>query len=125
MEKSKILKGAILTIIAAIMPMLATTPVIWSVIVIMAIGQGLVYFGKNKWYQSITVQGNLDLRDLMSMLLLAIGTAVVSGIATIAGTGHVDWTYMWHLTYTTAIPVISGYFVSTLMEGSTKPAPVQ
>jgi hypothetical protein len=125
MEKSKILKGAILTIIAAIMPMLATTPVMWSVILIMSIGQAAVYFGKNKWYRSITTQGSLDLRDLLSMILLAIGTAIVSGIATIAGTGHIDWVYMWHLTYTTAIPVISGYFVSTLMEGSTKPPPIQ
>jgi hypothetical protein len=122
---TKLIKGLIMTIFSAIMPMLTTTPIAWGVVGIMTVGTMLQYFGKNKLgWQSTSPAGQLNAMDYLSALCLAIGTAIISAIASVAGTGHFDWPYTWHLIYTTGTPILLAYIGGTGIEGSNKPLPV-
>jgi hypothetical protein len=111
---TKFVKGLIMTLIGVIVAALNTTPVVWSVVIVTLIGTALVYTGKNAWFQSNSQQGKLELRDIFSALLIAAGTSVVSAVASIAGTGAIDWM----LLLKTVSGVILSYLGTTVFTGN-------
>jgi|WetSurMetagenome_2_1015567.scaffolds.fasta_scaffold23863_6 hypothetical protein len=114
LKNTKFLKGLLMTLVGVIVAAFNTSPIVWSVVAITLLGTGLVYFGKNAWFKSQSVEGTLQWQDILSALLIAVGTSITSAVASIAGSGVVDWTLLWH----TVIGVVSTYLGSTLFTGT-------
>jgi hypothetical protein len=112
---TKVLKGLLMTLVGVAVVSLNETPVIWSVMIVTMLGTALVYVGKNAIVElhSISPEGELDWQNVISSLLIAVGTAVVSGAASLAGTGVIDWI----LLLKTVGGVSASYLGSTLFTG--------
>ena len=107
-----------MALIGSTLATLTTNPIIWSIVIVTVIGTALVYIGKNAIpsLQSTAPEGELNWVNILSALLIGIGTAITSGIASIAGAGHIEWTLLWH----TVLGVVTSYLVPTLFSGPTK-----
>ena len=115
---TKFLKGLLMALIGALVAAFNTDPIVWSVVIVTLIGTAIVYTGKNAFYQSDSDEGTLNLRDMLSALLILIGTAIISAVASIAGSGTIDWLLMLK----TAAGVIFTYLGSTVFSGQPKAA---
>jgi len=118
MKNTKILKGLLMALVGSTLATLTTNPIVWSIVIVTVIGTALVYIGKNAIpaLQSTAPEGELNWVNILSALLIGAGTAITSGIASIAGSGHIEWTLLWH----TVVGVVSTYLVPTLFSGPTK-----
>jgi hypothetical protein len=91
---STTLKGFITAVIAfivtAVSSQLTTGINVWY-IVIATVAYTLWYLGKNALLPSISLFGTIDLRDLLSGLLLAVGATISSSLASIITAGTVNW----------------------------------
>ena len=112
---SKLLKGLFLTLVGVLVPILTTTPIAWAVAGVTLAGTALTYLGKNaiKPLQSTSLQGTFDLVNTLSAVMVGVGTAITSGVATLVVNGAVDWTMLLH----TVVGVVGTYVMSTMFEG--------
>lgn len=114
---SKFWKGLIITLVGVVIAAFNTTPVIWTVVIVTLFGTALVYFGKNAWYSSESPNKEFDWKDVGSAILIAAGTALVTTVAQIAGSGHIDWPLFWQ----TISGAVISYISVTFFEGQKKP----
>jgi hypothetical protein len=114
---AKFLKGLLITIIGTFFSLYNEPKFIWTVAIITLVGTALTYFGKNviTILQSTSVQGEFSWKNAVSALLIGIGSAITEAVATIAGTGVIQWPLLLKV----VIGVVSTYFVSTIYEGGT------
>ena len=117
MTKTAFLKGLIMTLVGVVVVAFQTTPIVWSMLVITLIGTALVYVGKNAlvFLQSPSAPNTLSWQNIVSGVIVAIGSAFVEGVATLAGTGIIDWVTIGKV----ALSVTLTYLGATLFAGPT------
>jgi hypothetical protein len=82
--KTTFLKSLIAAIIAVIAAYVASAETInYVYIAVYVIGYTAWYAGKNYLFPSVSVLGTIDLRDILSGIILAIGSGVMSFAATL------------------------------------------
>ena len=113
----KFLKGMFFSIISALIQIVSTSPIAWGLVVIIGVGTALEYFGKNKWWQSVSPANVFDWKDALSALALAIGQAILTAGGTLLINGKIDLTLVWH----TIVPVVSAYIMTTWIGGQNTP----
>ena len=82
-------------------------------VVIATGGFTVIYLGKNWFLPSLSDKMGVDLRDMISGAIVAVGMAISSFAASILTTGTVDWKAL-------AIAVVGaviGYFTKTVPSG--------
>lgn len=110
--KNSFLKGLIMTIVAFLASYIGDNieaGVNWPYVIISTFGISIVYVGKNAWFQSDSPVGTINWKDILSGLILAIGTAITSYAASIITTGVIDWKAL----LAAVVSVIIGYFGKT------------
>jgi uncharacterized membrane protein YvlD (DUF360 family) len=110
MKLSAFWKGLIMALIGFIATMLSDLESfnVWYV-VIATVAFILIYVAKNAVYPS-TSQIGLNIRDLISGLMIAVGMAISSFAASIITLGSVDWHALW----LAVVGAVVGYFVKTV-----------
>jgi hypothetical protein len=117
--KSTFTKSLIMTLVALIATTVSTsglpsTQTGWLIFGITVLGTVLTYVAKNAAFPSTSLFGNVDLKDVASGLILALGSALSSFAAsTVTGT-PVDW----HSLTTLITTVVVGYFAKNFMAGN-------
>lgn len=109
--KKNFLKGLIMAIVGFIASAISQdieAVNVWY-IVIATIGFTIIYLAKNAIITSISIFGKIDIQDIISGLLLAIGMAISSFAASIITTGSVNWHALWIAVGTAFV----GYFSKT------------
>ena len=112
---TQFLKGLLMTLIGVFVAAWSQQPVVWSVLAITLIGTALTYIGKNAIVplQSDSPPGTLNWKNILSALLIAIGSGVTEAVATIAGTGVINW----NLLLKVVLSVTFTYLGSTVFAG--------
>lgn len=110
---TKFLKGLLITLVTTFIAAYTQVPLIWAVVYISLIGNALTYTGKNAWFKSTSVQGQLNLRDFGSAGLIAIGSAITEAIATLTVSGVVNWPLLGKV----VLSAVVSYLSATLFEG--------
>lgn len=85
---------------------LPVTLIGWEILAITAAGTTIIYLAKNYVFPSISVLGTVDLRDLLSGGLIAVGSALSSFAASAITSTAINWNNVIHLVVITVI----GYF---------------
>lgn len=110
MKLNSFLKGLIMAIVGFVATLLSDMETInFAVIVISTVGFTIYYTGKNYLMPSISVVG-IDIRDILSGILLAVGMAISNFAAQIIIVGHVDWGMLGKA----VLGAIIGYFAKTV-----------
>lgn len=77
-------------------------------------GSTIVYIAKNFVFPSISVLGVFDLRDVISAVILAVGTGLSEYVGILIAGAQFTWSGL----LTAVVTVIAGYFMKTkLMQG--------
>ena len=115
MTKQQFWKGLFMAVIGTALSMYNAQPIIWSVAIITLVGTMLIYVGKNAIpaFQSTTGPNDFSWINALSGVLLAIGSGVMEAIATIAGTGKIDWAVLGKV----VAGVTMTYIVATFFSG--------
>ena len=88
----------------------------WIVLGVTVVGTVLVYLAKNATFPSISLFGTVDLRDVLSGLILAIGTGLSNWVGTLVAGTAISWHSLWILMGS----VIVGYFAKSFASPQTK-----
>lgn len=118
------IKGLLMTLVGVVVVAFNTTPVVWTVLVITLIGTALVYFGKNAivFLKSTGPEGTLNWINILSALIIAIGSGIIQAVATIVTNGVISWTELGKV----VLAVTFTYLSTTLFAGkNTDIAPVK
>ena len=96
MKNNTFLKGLFMTIVALLATTYTTTGIPssatgWEILSITVVGTALIYLAKNAVMPSLSLFGTINLRDLGSGLILAIGTGISNWAAAAITSTHVDW----------------------------------
>ena len=121
---NKVLITGLLTSLAAVLANyfqinhFPTSTVAWEILGITLIGNLLVYLAKNAIAPSTSTFLNVNVGDLISGLVLVLGSALVSfGAAALTATA-IDWILLWH----TALSVGGAYLATKFGFGPPAPA---
>jgi hypothetical protein len=108
-------KGLLMTLAAVLVAAFNTTPIVWSIVIITLIGTAVIYTGKNAilFLKSDSKPGTLTLVNALSALFIAVGTGVIQAVASIAGTGIIDWSLLGKV----VLSVTFTYLGSTFFAG--------
>lgn len=63
--------------------------------VITILGVVITYFAQNAIIKPVSVFGTIDLVDIIKGILIAIGTAISSYVASLVDVGTVNWPALW------------------------------
>jgi membrane protein implicated in regulation of membrane protease activity len=107
-----------MAIISAVVALLSQDPIVWSVVIVTIIGTILVYSGKNLFIKSDSSEGTLNLKDLLSALLILIGTAIIDAVAQLVINDAINWGLMLKIVLST----IFTYLGTTIFTGQPKKA---
>ena len=112
-------KGLLMTLMGIVVVYFSTTPIEWSIMIITLVGTALVYFGKNAFValKSRTKAGSLDLKNIISALLIAIGTGIIDAIGMIVIDGKIVWLLLGKI----VLGVTFTYLGGTLLGGPNSP----
>lgn len=103
------------TLLAAGFPTTATAAALMGITVL---GTTATYIAKSEWFPSISLWGMIDLRDLVSGLILAIGT----GLTNFAASWALDVPIVWSDFKTLIWSVVVGYFSTKFLSQAKKAA---
>lgn len=92
------------------------TTIGWQIVGITFAGTMLVYIAKNVLWPSQSKPGDLDWRDVISGLIMAVGSALSNWGATAAVGEAINWGSLWTL----VISVTVGYLVKTFAQQKPK-----
>jgi hypothetical protein len=108
-------KGLLITLGAVLVTAFSEVPLVWSVLIITLIGTAIVYTGKNAilFLKSDSKPGTLSWINALSALFIAVGTGVIQAVASIAGTGIIDWSLLGKV----VLSVTFTYLGSTFFAG--------
>lgn len=79
----------------------------WIILGVTTVGTTLVYIAKNWVFPSVSIFGNIDLRDVLSGLILAIGAGVSDWAGHVIAGVVIDWHSLW----VTVGSITAAYFV--------------
>lgn len=103
-----------MSIIGALIPILSQNPILWTLAGIIFVITALEYTGKNAitLLKSTSPQGEFNWINALSGFLLAIASALTTGMATFYVLGAINWPLLWHI----VSGVVGTYVVSTFFE---------
>ena len=101
-----------------------TTTSGWVILGITVFGTLLVYLAKNYFMPSTSATNTIDLKDILSGLILAIGTALTSFTASLVTGTAISWTNVLHLVLTASGAYLATKFGFGKTEVTTAVAPV-
>ena len=86
-------KGLAMALVGVVITFITITPVQWAMMVITLLGTALVYLGKNAipTLQSISKAWRLDVKNIISALLILVGTGILEAIGMIVIEGQIIW----------------------------------
>ena len=104
-----------MALVGVVVAAFSTQPIAWAVVAITLIGTALTYIGKNAIpaLQSTTGPGTLSLVNLISGILVAIGSGITESIATLISVGHIQWDILGKV----VLSVTMSYLGATLFAG--------
>jgi len=110
MSVQEFFKGLLMLLMAVLVSAFSQPPIDWGITIVMLIGTALVYIGKNIFLQSESPSGWLDWRDLVSGLIIAIGTGLTNYVAQIVTETVINWTTVWHVALSVALTYLASTF---------------
>lgn len=110
MTTQQFLKGLLMTLVGVVVAAFSQGTIVWASLAITLVGTALVYTGKNafKDLQSDSAPGTLSLKNIISALLIAIGTGVIQSVALIVGTGVIDWVILGKVVLSVTFTYLGG-----------------
>lgn len=113
---TKFMTGLVTTVVAVVATAFTTglpaTGAAWGVLGITALGMVLTYIAKNAVFPSVSIYGNIDLRDVLSGLIMALGTAVSNWVGTIIVGMAIDWKSFLTMVIAAAVTYLATKFAS-------------
>ncbi len=79
-------------------------------VLIATVGFTVIYVGKNAIFKSTSGAGTINLQDLLSGVIVAVGMAISSFAASVITSGAVDWKELG----VAVIGAVVGYFTKTV-----------
>jgi hypothetical protein len=112
MTTQQFLKGLLMALIAVLVTAFSTQPVDYVLLVVSAISAILVYVGKNliSVLHSDSPVGALSIINVISGLIIALGTGILNGVAMYIIDGVIVWAILWKY----VVFVTLSYLTSTL-----------
>jgi len=92
---------------------LQTGNVIWASTIIVTLCVGVGYYIKNYLMPSDSVEGQLNWKNIVSALILAVLAAVSDSVVNLVANGAVNWGLLW----TTVTSVVVTYLGTTFFQG--------
>lgn len=125
MKNNTLLKGIFMTVVAILSTAFTTTGIpqtntAWIVLGITVVGTVLIYLAKNAIFPSVSLFGTINLTDLFSGLILAVGSGLSSWAASAITSTKIDW----HELLLLMGSVVTGYLAKNFVQKS-KQAPEQ
>jgi hypothetical protein len=106
-------KGLIMALVGFVATTISTSVggnVDWVYVLFASLGFLVVYVAKNAIWPSTSPTGELDVWDIVSGILLAVGMAVSSGATSFVLDGVVNWHALW----IAVVGAFLGYFSKTI-----------
>jgi hypothetical protein len=93
MTTQQFLKGLLMALVGVVVVAFSSSPIDIPVMAVTLIGTFFVYVGKNAIavLQSTSPAGSLNWVNILSGLFVAIGSAVIQGLALLVLDGKIDW----------------------------------
>jgi hypothetical protein len=112
MTTMQFIKGIVMAIVAVLVTAFTTPPVDYILMAISAVSAILVYAGKNliAVLHSDSPVGSLSFINILSGLIIALGTGAIDGLAMYFIDGVVVWAVLWKY----VVFVTLSYLTSTL-----------
>jgi hypothetical protein len=100
MSTQQFLKGLLMALISVVVVMFGTTPVDYVLAAITAVCAILTYTGKNliPWLHSDSPVGALSFINIISGILVALGTGLLDGVTQFLLNGVIVWAVLWKVT---------------------------
>jgi hypothetical protein len=110
MTTQQFMKGLLMALVAVIVTAFSTTPINWILMAVTAICAILTYAGKNliPWLHSDSPVGALSLLNIVSGLLIALGTGLLDGVAVYLINGTIVWSVIWKLVLSVTFTYLGG-----------------
>ncbi len=85
-----------MSLMAIIVTYFSQSPVEWGTMTVVLIGTALVYTGKNAFpsLQSDSPSGTLNWKNIVSAVIIAVGTGLVTYVGQIVAGDVIDWIMM-------------------------------
>lgn len=116
--QNPVIKGAIILLLTSVLSLATNMPadnVAWSVFGITTLGTMIGYFAQSSLFPATSETGQLNGKDLLKGLLVALS----NGLSTWAATGIEGTTLNWKTLLITTIGIFAGYILKQL--GTTVP----
>lgn len=93
MTTQQFLKGLMMALVAVVVAAFNVTPIDWILLAVTAACTVLTYSGKNliTWLHSDSPVGSLSIINIVSGVLVAIGTGVLEGVSLFLINGAIEW----------------------------------
>jgi hypothetical protein len=100
MSTQQFVKGLLMALISVVVVMFGTTPVDYVLAAITAVCAILTYTGKNliPWLHSDSPVGALSFINIISGILVALGTGLLDGVTQFLLNGVIIWAVLWKVT---------------------------
>lgn len=112
MTTQKFFKGLIMALIAVVINAFNQTPIDYGVLIIMLIGTALLYTGKNLFIVSDSPSGVINWKDILSGLIIAVGTGVIQYVAMIVTNTAIDWMIFGKVVASVSLTYLAGTFLT-------------
>ena len=93
MTTQQFLKGLGMALVGVIVTFFITSPINWLLMLVTAVCAILTYAGKNliPWLHSDSLPGQFSFINIISALLIALGTGILESIGLYIINGAIDW----------------------------------
>jgi hypothetical protein len=109
---TKFVKG-LMMMAAVVFTAMQNPPVVWSVVIFTSVLVGAGYYVKNYMMQSSSNEGQLNFMDALSVVLLAVITALSDSLSSLVVNGVI----VWSLVGKTVLSVVITYISTTYCLG--------
>lgn len=112
MTTQQFFKGLMMALVAVIVTAFSTVPIDWVMMGVAAVSTILIYSGKNliAVLHSDSPVGSLSWINLISGVLIAIGTALIDSVAIFLIEGSINWLFLGKLVLSVALTYFGGTF---------------
>lgn len=109
MTTQQFFKGLLMVVMGAVVTAFTTTPINYALLVATVVSVALVYTGKNlvSALQSTTPPGTLNVINIISGFLVALGTGIIDSFTMYFVDGVVIWSAVWKISLSIFLTYIS------------------
>jgi len=112
------LKGVIMTAVTFLATLITNgglpkSSTEWIILIVTMAGTVLAYLAKNIIFPSVSLWGSINLKDLLSGVIMAVSTALSNWAGTLITNTSINWNSL----LTMVLTVVIGYLAKTFMQG--------